>query len=246
MKARAILHACACTILLALIAAAQTHSTAPHASPRGEATDAYHVGFLRRGPGWTPESTPETERVQSAHMAHIQDMAKSGKLVGAGPFSDGGRLRGVFIFKVGSLEEAKAMSEADPAVKAGRLIVDVHPWTGPVGIGARYAAERQANPQAKDEMVTFQMVLLARGPKWTTEAESFTKEREAFLKQMKASGKLAASGPFTDAGDLREMLVLQVASPEEAKAMVENHPMVKAGLLSLEVHPWWTAKGIWL
>ncbi|HKG22811.1 MAG TPA: YciI family protein [Blastocatellia bacterium] len=245
MKARATFYTCACSILLAMTAAAQTHSTAPRASALGEATDGYYVGFLRRGPAWTAESTPETERVQAGHMAHIGDMAKSGKLAGAGPFSDGGQLRGVFIFKVDSLEEAKAMAEADPAVKAGRLTVDVHSWTGPAGVGARYAAERQANPQAKDEMVTFQMVLLARGPKWTLEAERQGSARDAFIKQMHASGKLAAAGPFTDSGDVREMLVLQAASPEEAKAIAENHPLVKAGVLSLEVHPWWTAKGTW-
>jgi hypothetical protein len=39
------------------------------------------------------------------------------------------------------------------------------------------------------------------------------------------------------------MLVLQIASPEEAKALIENHPHVKSGRLSLEVHPWWVAKG---
>jgi len=42
-------------------------------------------------------------------------------------------LRGVFVFKVGSLDEARALSNADPAVKAGRLVVDVHPWEVPVG-----------------------------------------------------------------------------------------------------------------
>lgn len=239
MKARAIFYTCTCLIMFASLVPAQ--------SAGDEKTDAYYIGFLRRGPRWTPGNTPETQRVQAAHMAHIGEMAGSGKLVGAGPFSDGGQLRGVFVFKVGSMEEAKALAEADPAVKAGRLSVDLHAWTGPEGVGAKYAAERKANPRAKDEMVTYQMALLARGPKWapeaTGDAKRMTREREAFLGRLKASGKLAAAGPFTDAGELREMLVLQVASPEEAKALMENDPLVKAGILSLEVHPWWVAKG---
>jgi len=41
---------------------------------------------------------------------------------------DGGDLRGVGIFRVGSLAEAQALSDADPAVRAGRLISEVHPW----------------------------------------------------------------------------------------------------------------------
>ena len=239
MKARAIFYTCTCLVLLA--------SFVPAQSPGDEKTDAYYIGFLRRGPRWTPGSTPETQGVQAAHMAHIGEMAATGKLVGAGPFSDGGQLRGVFVFKVASMEEAKALAEADPAVKAGRLSVDLHAWTGPAGVGAKYAAERKANPQAKDEMVTYQMALLSRGPKWAPDAagdaKRMAREREAFLKQLKASGKLAAAGPFTGGGDLREMLVLQVASPEEAKALVGNDPLVKAGRLSLEVHPWWVAKG---
>jgi uncharacterized protein YciI len=61
-------------------------------------------------------------------MANINAMAKTGKLVIAGPFEKAGEYAGVFVFKVGSLDEAKALAESDPAVKAGRLKIDVHPW----------------------------------------------------------------------------------------------------------------------
>ncbi len=88
----------------------------------------YQIGFLKRGPKWTPERTPETDRLQAAHLAHIGKMAESGKLVVAGPFESKGDLRGVFLFRVGEMEEAKAMSESDPAVRAGRLTVELHPW----------------------------------------------------------------------------------------------------------------------
>lgn len=88
----------------------------------------YYFAFLRRGPKWTPEKTAETEKLQAAHMANIVAMAGTGKLVIAGPFENAGNYAGVFIFKVGSLDEAKALAEGDPAVKAGRLTVDVHPW----------------------------------------------------------------------------------------------------------------------
>ena len=49
-------------------------------------------------------------------------------------FTDDGKLRGMFVFTVGSLEEAKALAEADPAVKAGRLEPEVHPWFAAKGI----------------------------------------------------------------------------------------------------------------
>lgn len=37
------------------------------------------------------------------------------------------------MFRVESLEEAKTLSEGDPAVKAGRLVVELHPWMVPRG-----------------------------------------------------------------------------------------------------------------
>lgn len=94
----------------------------------------YHLGLLRKGPSWSAEVTDETKRIQATHLAHIGKMAESGKLILAGPITDGGELRGIFVFKTDSIEEAKALSEADPAVKAGRLVVELHPWLGPKGL----------------------------------------------------------------------------------------------------------------
>jgi uncharacterized protein len=96
-------------------------------------TTAY-LALLKRGAKWTPEKTPATEELQKAHMANIYRLADMKKLVIAGPFGDDGNLRGIFVFKVDSLEEAKALTETDPAVKAGRLAIDLHPWLVPEGV----------------------------------------------------------------------------------------------------------------
>ncbi|HJZ68765.1 MAG TPA: YciI family protein [Blastocatellia bacterium] len=88
----------------------------------------YYFGLISRGPNWTAERTPEVEKLQADHMANINRLAKEGKLVIAGPFENAGNYAGVFVFKAASLEEAKALAQTDPAVKAERLVVDVHPW----------------------------------------------------------------------------------------------------------------------
>lgn len=88
----------------------------------------YYLRFLKRGPLWTPEETPEVERLQTAHLLYGQKLREAGKLVLNGPLLDNGDLRGVGIFHVSSLEEAQALSNADPAVQAGRLISEIHPW----------------------------------------------------------------------------------------------------------------------
>jgi uncharacterized protein YciI len=61
-------------------------------------------------------------------MANIVKMGAEGKLVIAGPVADNGDLRGLYVFRVGSADEAKALVESDPAVQAGRLRFELHPW----------------------------------------------------------------------------------------------------------------------
>ncbi len=100
------------------------------AAPEEYEMTTYYVGFLYRGPHWSPEDTPERAKIQEGHMAHIRKMAETGKLVLAGPFLDDGELRGMFVFRVASLEEAKALAEQDPAVQSGRLRLEWRPWLG--------------------------------------------------------------------------------------------------------------------
>ena len=106
----------------------------PSTGPGGHEMTTYYVGLLYRGPNWSPEDTPERRTIQEGHLANIQRLADEGKLILAGPFTDGGELRGLFVFQVGSLEEAKALCDSDPAVKAGRLRVELHPWYSAKGI----------------------------------------------------------------------------------------------------------------
>jgi len=100
----------------------------PDVGPGGFEMTTYYVALLYRGPKWTPQETPETRAIQDGHMANIQRLAQEGKLLLAGPFTDNGDLRGIFVFKVGSMQEAQELAAADPAVKAGRLRLDIHPW----------------------------------------------------------------------------------------------------------------------
>lgn len=88
----------------------------------------YYLRMLKRGPLWTPEETPELERLQAAHLAYGQKLREAGKLVVNGPVIDRGDLRGVGVFCVSSLREAQELSDGDPSVQAGRLVSELHPW----------------------------------------------------------------------------------------------------------------------
>jgi uncharacterized protein YciI len=89
----------------------------------------YVMAFLKKGPN--RDQDPATaQAIQRGHMDNITRMANEGKLVVAGPFLDGGDIAGIYIFNVETVEEARALTETDPAIQAGRLVMELHPWYG--------------------------------------------------------------------------------------------------------------------
>src|SRR6185437_3907696 len=89
----------------------------------------YVICFLKTGPNKSL-SADSSKKIQAAHLKNIKDLANQGKLVVAGPFMDETELEGIFIFNVTTIEEAQALTNTDPAVKAGVLIMELHPWYG--------------------------------------------------------------------------------------------------------------------
>ena len=88
---------------------------------------AYVLAFLKSGPNQSQDSITAVN-LQKAHLKNIQRMADEGKLVVAGPFLDEGDVRGIYVFNVATVEEARALTETDPAIQAGRLVMELHPW----------------------------------------------------------------------------------------------------------------------
>ncbi|RZJ28925.1 MAG: hypothetical protein EOO48_08755 [Flavobacterium sp.] len=67
----------------------------------------------------------------AGHMKNIQKMASEGKLAVAGPFGDNSNnYRGLYIFNVTTIDEAKALAESDPAVKSGMMKAEYYLWYG--------------------------------------------------------------------------------------------------------------------
>ncbi len=65
----------------------------------------YFVGLIYRGPTWRPEVTQEVQELQAAHLANIDRLVESGKMVLAGPFAGEGDMRGLFFYNVETLED---------------------------------------------------------------------------------------------------------------------------------------------
>ena len=87
------------------------------------------MAFLKSGPNRSTDSLAAAS-LQRAHLDNLTRLAKEGKLVVAGPFLDDMEIRGIYIFAVATVEEAEALTATDPAIKAGTLVMELHPWYG--------------------------------------------------------------------------------------------------------------------
>ncbi|WP_281228478.1 YciI family protein [Flavobacterium aquiphilum] len=77
----------------------------------------------------TTATKEETQKLFEGHMANINKLAKEGKLAVAGPFMKNERnYRGIYVFNVETIEEAQALVETDPAIKANLLEAELTPW----------------------------------------------------------------------------------------------------------------------
>jgi len=96
---------------------------------------SYVMAFLKRGPNRSTDSV-EASQLQKAHLENIARLANEGKLIIAGPFMDDGDIRGIYIFDVKTIEEAQKLTETDPAIQKGSLVMELHPWYGSAALMA--------------------------------------------------------------------------------------------------------------
>jgi uncharacterized protein YciI len=99
----------------------------------GYGMKVYVMAFLKRGPNRSQDSTTAAN-MQKTHLENINRLANEGKLVLAGPFMDNTDVRGIYIFNVTTVEEARKLTETDPAIQAGRLTMELHQWYGSAAI----------------------------------------------------------------------------------------------------------------
>lgn len=96
----------------------------------------YFIAFLKKGPN-RDRSEEEATKLQEQHMAHLGRMYELGYADISGPFGDDGDIRGITIYNVPTLKMADSLANLDPAVKAGSLVIEVHPWWAAKGFNLR-------------------------------------------------------------------------------------------------------------
>lgn len=111
----------------------------------------YVFAYLKKGPNRNQDDST-AKALQAAHMNNIVRMADEGKLVVAGPFMDDTDVRGVYIFNTASIDSAAAWTNSDPAIQAGRLMMELHPWYGSAAlmeVNALHKKLEKTDPTAK-------------------------------------------------------------------------------------------------
>ncbi len=95
-------------------------------------------------------------------------------------------------------------------------------------------------------MQQYYMVFLKSGAtrsQDSTEAAELQKKHLEHLSWLYEEGYTSLTGPMGDDGDIRGIVVFNTATQKEADSLANLDPMVKAGRLKVEIHPWWAAKG---
>ena len=199
----------------------------------------FHMALLKHGPKWSALDNSERTRLDEEHVKYVSSLLDSGKAIIAGPFTDGGDIDEVVIFRAKSAAEAKTWAEADPRVAAGFHVAEMHPWW------SEDIFSKRGQPW---KLVPMYFAFLTRGEKWTPEKTPATEEIQkghmANMNRLAEMKKLIAAGPFGDDGRLRGIFVFRVASLDEAKALTATDPAVQAGRLAMELHTWMVPDGI--
>jgi uncharacterized protein YciI len=93
----------------------------------------YTVVLLVTNPDEPAWGVGEREALQDAHLDHLADLHEAGHLLAVGPLADpDGELRGLLLFRTDE-GRACALSEEDPAVRAGAFLLRALPWSIPAG-----------------------------------------------------------------------------------------------------------------
>ena len=199
----------------------------------------FHMALLKRGPNWSSSATQDTQLLQQQHVAYVQSLLESGKAIIAGPLNDDGDIRGIYVLRAKSADEARSWALADPAVSGGRLIAEMHLW---------WSADVMKKATLPLKLTTAYLGFLNRGSKWTPEKTPATQQLQeahlANINRLAALKKLVVAGPFGDDGNLRGIFVFRVDTLEEARSLAETDPAVQAGRLAIDMHPWLVPEGI--
>lgn len=229
------------SLFLALMALASA-AAAQAAYPPPADMQTFYIYFLNKGPKYGTGTPEEQKDIQAKHMGHLNSLGAAGKI--AGPFGTDGPRRGLVILQADSLEAARAIGEADPAVKAGTFTVEIYTLVVPRNW---FELGPVPEPYKMRRFVFFFLDDAPDRPAATpAEMAKLQDGHLANLYRLSKEGKLHLAGPLTDGGPHRGIGVLATETVEEAQQWMAGDPMIKGGYLVMVPLRWFAADGILL
>jgi uncharacterized protein YciI len=201
----------------------------------------FQMALLKKGPKWDGTAEQQRGQILQQHFANVMSLLDTGKAVLAGPMGDDTDLAGIFVLRASSAAEAKTWVDADPAVKAGLFVAEMHPWwsedifkkaNSPLKLSQVYLGFLKKGPNRKE------------GDDKNPEVQELQKAHLANIVRLAGLKKIIAAGPFGNDGNLRGIFVFRVASLKEAQELSATDPMIKIGRLAIELHPWQVPEGV--
>lgn len=86
---------------------------------------SYVMVVLKTGPNKVAPG-PERNEMFAGHFANMKRLSEEGKLVLAGPADGVEGWRGIFIFAVNEIDEARQLTATDPVVLKGEMVPEFH------------------------------------------------------------------------------------------------------------------------
>lgn len=198
---------------------------------QAQKNEGLYFVFLHSNPDKPQISDDEIARLQEAHLANIDRLAKAGKLLAAGPFEGGG---GILILDAADQGEATQLLESDPAVQAQRFRTELLPF--------RVTGNDLCGATEPYEMVTYQFIRLISNPAYFDDFDDMMVGNRTFLANLNNQHDyVVAYGSFSDYND--GIVILDVSTAEEAEDIIKEHPSVKADQLTYEIRSLWIARG---
>jgi len=94
----------------------------------------YVLGFTRKIKNFDMDSLTAAG-IEKAHQEYVTSLARAGQLVSGGVFLDNTTdINRIWIFNMAKVSEAASLIKDYPAVVAGVLTVELHPWYGPAAL----------------------------------------------------------------------------------------------------------------
>ena len=90
---------------------------------------SYVLVVLKTGPTPMPVG-PERDAMFQGHFANMKRLAAEGKLVLAGPLDGTEGWRGLFVFAVDDIEQAKQLAATDPVLIQGEMVAEYRKYYG--------------------------------------------------------------------------------------------------------------------